>query len=194
MSMSVLTVNRDMANAYNDSMSKDMLDNMSVRLLLLMRDQHLSGKELARQIGVTPSFISQILEQGKSPSVGNLRKLADALHTTMDYLACRSNVPYAENEEVRAYSPEGDESARIVDELSPTARATVMAHLRLFAQEQDDVSDMARESMAQFVAQIRAGGLVLTEREIGAIAAFVRNLTGIDVTLPAAGGHERTRG
>ena len=44
---------------------------------------HLTAKELAARIGVTSSFVS-LIENGKaSPSLANLKKIADALNTTV---------------------------------------------------------------------------------------------------------------
>ncbi len=60
-----------------------MIDQMGSRIKKRRESFGLQMKELAKQIGVTSSLISQI-ESGKAfPSIVTLKKVADALHTTV---------------------------------------------------------------------------------------------------------------
>lgn len=60
-----------------------MIDQMGSRIKKRREGFGLQMKELAKEIGVTSSLISQI-ESGKAfPSIVTLKKVADALHTTV---------------------------------------------------------------------------------------------------------------
>ena len=60
-----------------------MMDQMGKRIKLKRESLGFQMNELSSKIGVTPSLISQI-ESGKAyPSIVTLKKVADALHTTV---------------------------------------------------------------------------------------------------------------
>ena len=62
------------------------MDQMGIRIKKKRGDLGLLVKELSAQIGVTPSLISQI-ERGKAfPSIVTLKKISEALHTTVGEL------------------------------------------------------------------------------------------------------------
>lgn len=53
----------------------------------------LSQSELAQKAGFQPSAISHFESGRRSPSFDNLKKLADALSVTIDYLLGRETIP-----------------------------------------------------------------------------------------------------
>lgn len=62
------------------------MDKMGKRIKSRRENQGLQMNELSNKIGVTPSLISQI-EKGKAfPSIVTLKKVAEALHTTVGEL------------------------------------------------------------------------------------------------------------
>lgn len=56
-------------------------------------DKGLSQAELAEKAGMQPSAISHFEAGRRSPSFENLKRLADALTVTIDYLLGRETVP-----------------------------------------------------------------------------------------------------
>lgn len=69
--------------------------NFSQRLQRLREDRDLSQDELSKKSKLQPSAISHFETGARKPSFDNLRKLADALETTVDYLMGRTDSPDA---------------------------------------------------------------------------------------------------
>jgi transcriptional regulator with XRE-family HTH domain len=63
-----------------------MIDQMGSRIKKKREGLGLQIKELSKQIGMTSSLISQIENAKAFPSIVTLKKLADALHTTVGEL------------------------------------------------------------------------------------------------------------
>lgn len=63
-----------------------MIDQMGTRIKKKRESFGLQIKELSKQIGVTSSLISQIENAKAFPSIVTLKKVADALHTTVGEL------------------------------------------------------------------------------------------------------------
>lgn len=63
-----------------------MIDQMGIRIKKKREGFGLQIKDLSKQIGVTSSLISQIENAKAFPSIVTLKKLADALHTTVGEL------------------------------------------------------------------------------------------------------------
>lgn len=61
------------------------------RLKVVREEKGLSQTELAAKTGLQPSAVSHFESGRRSPSFDNLRRLADALNVTIDYLLGRSN-------------------------------------------------------------------------------------------------------
>jgi transcriptional regulator with XRE-family HTH domain len=79
----------------------DPVFNLGARLKIVRLKSGLSLREVARQLGVSPSFISQ-MENGKSqPSVATLYSMAQLLDVSIDEL-------FAEEPRVRQASPVSD--------------------------------------------------------------------------------------
>lgn len=58
----------------------------SERLVTLMNAHKLTQKELAQKIGVTESAMSYYVKGDRMPRIDALTRMAQALHTTTDYL------------------------------------------------------------------------------------------------------------
>jgi transcriptional regulator with XRE-family HTH domain len=67
-----------------------MSDIFLQRLKLARENRKLSQGELAQRSGLQPSAISHFETGSRSPSFDNLKKLADALEVSTDYLIGRS--------------------------------------------------------------------------------------------------------
>ena len=65
----------------------------SERLRAARELRSLSQAELAEKAGLQPSAISHFEGENRSPSFDNLKRLADALDVTTDYLIGRSDSP-----------------------------------------------------------------------------------------------------
>lgn len=59
------------------------------RIRKKMLEHHMNQSALAREAGITPAALSQILNKERSPSTGVLIKLANTLGVTVDYLLGR---------------------------------------------------------------------------------------------------------
>jgi transcriptional regulator with XRE-family HTH domain len=70
-------------------MSESRLDQFPQRLRAARELRKLAQDELARKTGLQPSAISHFETGTRKPSFDNLRKLADALEVTTDYLLGR---------------------------------------------------------------------------------------------------------
>ncbi len=67
----------------------------SKRLQELRDERDLSQEELAKKARLQASAISHFETGARKPSFDNLRRLADALETTVDYLMGRTDAPDA---------------------------------------------------------------------------------------------------
>lgn len=62
------------------------MEKIGDRILLLMKERHLSQRDLAMMIGVTESALSRYINNEREPKLKILSNLATALGTTIDYL------------------------------------------------------------------------------------------------------------
>lgn len=65
----------------------------SERLRTARKSKRLSQVDLAKRTDLLPSAVSHFENGRRSPSFDNLRKLADALEVTVDYLLGRAQEP-----------------------------------------------------------------------------------------------------
>lgn len=70
-----------------------MSDSFGERLRHIREQKQLTQAELAQKFGVQPSAISHFESGRRSPSLDNLKRLADALAVTIEYLLGREAVP-----------------------------------------------------------------------------------------------------
>lgn len=70
-----------------------METTFAARLKAVRESRGLSQSDLAEKTGLQPSAVSHFETGGRSPSFENLRRLADALSVTTDYLVGRDASP-----------------------------------------------------------------------------------------------------
>jgi len=70
-----------------------MSESFGERLRRIREEKRLSQSELAEKSGFQPSAISHFESGRRAPSFDNLKKLADALAVTIDFLLGRETVP-----------------------------------------------------------------------------------------------------
>ncbi|MCZ6624415.1 MAG: helix-turn-helix transcriptional regulator [Deltaproteobacteria bacterium] len=85
------------------------------RLLAARNKRGLSQDELANRAKLQPSAVSHFETGTRKPSFDNLKRLADALEVTVDYLMGRTNTP-------GAILMEGDELFRHFENLTADDR------------------------------------------------------------------------
>lgn len=104
------------------SRSSETTGIFSARLRAAREARGLSQSELAVRSGFQPSAISHFETQRRSPSFDNLRKLADALRVTTDYLLGRVDDMVATGsspqELFRNYSQMSAADQEILDEMA----------------------------------------------------------------------------
>ena len=62
------------------------MTTLGERIATLLKQQHVSQKDLAMMIGVTESALSRYINNERRPKLNVLANLATALNTTVDYL------------------------------------------------------------------------------------------------------------
>lgn len=85
--------------------------SFSIRLHVVRKRRNLKQSELAERAGLQASAVSHFETGRRSPSFNNLRRLADALDVTTDYLIGRTDHPMSSG-------PNIDKLFRSVDEMS----------------------------------------------------------------------------
>ena len=88
---------------YNTGIISEEGIDMSVfsdRILFLMVNKGLSQKELARLTGITESAVSYYINGMRSPRGEVVKKIADALETTADYLLSFNEDNYERSKEM----------------------------------------------------------------------------------------------
>ena len=83
----------------------------SARLRAMRERRNLKQSELAERAGLQAAAVSHFETARRAPSFDNLRRLADALNVTTDYLIGRANEPLSSG-------PNIDKLFRSADELS----------------------------------------------------------------------------
>lgn len=62
------------------------MEKLGDRIVILLKEQHMSQKDLAMMIGVTESALSRYINNEREPRLEVLANLATALNTTVDFL------------------------------------------------------------------------------------------------------------
>lgn len=70
-----------------------MQESFGERLRRIRKEKRLNQADLAERTGFQPSAISHFESGRRAPSFDNLKKLADALAVTTDFLLGRATVP-----------------------------------------------------------------------------------------------------
>ena len=63
-----------------------MADTFNERLALLLRQKHMTQKDLAERAGVTAAAMSHYLKGDRTPRASVITRIADSLGTSVDYL------------------------------------------------------------------------------------------------------------
>lgn len=62
------------------------MEKIGERITILLKEKHLTQKDLSLMIGVTESALSRYISNEREPKLETLANLATALDTTIDYL------------------------------------------------------------------------------------------------------------
>jgi len=100
-----------------------MPESFGERLRRLREEKGVSQSELASKAGFQPSAVAHFESDRRSPSFENLRRLADALTVTIDYLLGRETEPKS---------------------AGPIAEQLFRDFSRMSAQDQETVADIAK--------------------------------------------------
>ena len=57
----------------------------------LLKERKITGLRLCKEVGISPSILSQWRHKGRNPSINNLRKIADYFDVSADYLLLRDD-------------------------------------------------------------------------------------------------------
>ncbi len=63
------------------------MKKIGYRITILLKEKHMSQKDLAMLIGITESALSRYINNEREPKLEILANIATALDTTIDYLA-----------------------------------------------------------------------------------------------------------
>jgi len=105
-----------------------MSENFQDRLRKTRLDRGLSQTDLADRAGFQPSAISHFETGTRAPSFDNLRKLADALGVSIDYLLGRQD-------ENTAAGPVAEQLYRDFKKLSSSDQETVAGMAKMLAEK-----------------------------------------------------------
>ena len=62
------------------------MEKLGDRIIALLKEKHISQKDLAMMVGVTESALSRYISNEREPKLEVLANMATALDTTVDYL------------------------------------------------------------------------------------------------------------
>lgn len=105
-----------------------MSEKFQDRLRKARQDKGMSQSELAERAGFQPSAISHFETGTRAPSFDNLRKLADALGVSIDYLLGRQA-------ESTAAGPVAEQLYRDFKKLSSSDQETVAGMAKMLAEK-----------------------------------------------------------
>lgn len=111
-----------------------MSEKFSDRLRSAREQRNLSQTDLSKRSGLQPSAISHFETGKRAPSFDNLRRLADALGVSIDYLLCRSASPDVS-------TPEAEQIFRNFSQMSTRDQHTLAQMAKLLANKNDSDSE-----------------------------------------------------
>ena len=112
------------------------------RLREIRESKGLSQGELARMAGLKPASISHFETGQRAPSFANLKKLADALSTTIDFLMGRDEVQ-------RPAGSVADVLLRSFNKLNPNDQKWVANMIQGFADRNTNGSNPTQEKVVE---------------------------------------------
>ena len=105
-----------------------MPENFGERLRKTRESKGLSQGELGQKAGLQPSAISHFESGRRSPSFDNLRRLADALSVTLDFLLGRESEP-------RSAGPVADQLFRNFGQMSSDDQESLARFAKVLAEK-----------------------------------------------------------
>lgn len=105
-----------------------MSEKFSDRLRQIREEKKLSQTDLALRAGLQPSAVSHFETDRRSPSFDNLRRLADALNITIDYLIGREKEP-------SVVGPVADKVFRNLEKMSLSDQEALAAMSEILAEK-----------------------------------------------------------
>jgi transcriptional regulator with XRE-family HTH domain len=129
------------AEVYNRAMGITLRTFRERIMWLLDRPEHgngISQKELAAAMGISSQYLSTLIrkESPRRPNVRHLNAAAQALNTSVSFLALATDDPSPDREDAGPiyFSPQADEAAHLIDSMSDDAlRDIALDLLRVLA-------------------------------------------------------------
>lgn len=115
------------------------LDTFEDRIVWLLKQRGMSQKELAAQLDVSVQFLNSLVIGRRRPNVKRLTQIAQALDTSVDFLALTSDDPAPPDAAAPEpppfyFSPEADAAAVIIDAMHDEyQRRFALAMIRFLA-------------------------------------------------------------
>lgn len=119
-----------------------METDFMIRLREIRESKGLSQGELAKMAGLKPASISHFETGQRSPSFANLRKLADALSTTIDFLMGRDEIQ-------RPAGNVADVLLRSFSKLNPNDQKWVASMVEGFAERNASDSNIIQDKTTE---------------------------------------------
>jgi transcriptional regulator with XRE-family HTH domain len=107
-----------------------MPENFGDRLRKVRESKGLNQAQLAEKSGLQPSAVSHFEMGRRSPSFDNLKRLADALSVTIDYLLGRQLEP-------TAAGPVAEQVFRDFEQMSPQDQDALATFARMLAEKNE---------------------------------------------------------
>lgn len=167
--------------AYNEGMNMKLLNTTGrrIRALREQEDINMNQDELARRLGVSNAFLSEIERDRKKLPLGTVIELARILRTTTDYLLLLTDVadvPPPPASTPAPYSAEAEAAARLLDsimdddlrELSLSLLQTIVAHAAANQTEQNGIERVPGGAGARLILVNKRGNTVGYRSAVGA--------------------------
>lgn len=159
-------------------MSNELLGTTGKRIRALAEDRGIALKELARQLDIEQSFLSQIL-RNKKPPLHTVVALARILNTTTDYLLLLTdnhNRPsQVDDAPPHYFSAEADNVARIVDDMPPWKRVELEYMARAASEYVAEAHKRAELTAKDIQTALQFHGLIISDAAVRSIATVLEN-------------------
>lgn len=116
----------------------DFFNTTGKRIGIMRKQRGLSQTELADNLQVARSYISQMESDRREPSLKVFAGLVEQLQTSADYLLLLSDDPDRSPAQAveRYISPEADSAAELIDALPPMSRSMILGIARIVAEHE----------------------------------------------------------
>jgi transcriptional regulator with XRE-family HTH domain len=156
------------------------LDTTGERIQWLRKRKGFTQVELAKQLGISNVFLSD-MEKGIKPPIERVVQLAQLLGTTSDFLLLLTDDPMPRNDEDEPvyFSAEADEIARMIDSLPTWKRVETLYMLRAAVAYNEEAIKRAEAVADDIQRQLKFSGSVVGGDVARAISdALARAWTG----------------